>query len=224
MLCLLPYWLIDTHGEPPLAANAHYTVDPASRVLRREAPIDEWKRDDEEHKKESESTMRKIPLALLMATMLSACSPQYDWRDYRGNDAPYAVMFPGKPASQTRAIKLDNLDVDMTMTATEVDGVVFAVGSAQLADASRSPAALEAMKTALVKNIGATVTKSTASAVGGQTTLDVEAKGSQNGEPMLLIGRFIAKDRRIYQVVVMGREKNIVRDTVETWFSSFKLN
>lgn len=168
--------------------------------------------------------MKKISLVLLMAAALTACSPQYDWRDYRSNDAPYAVLFPGKPASQTRSVKLGDLDVNMTMTAAEVDGVVFAVGSAQLADAAQTPAAIEAMKTALVKNIGATVTKSAASATGAQTVLDVEAKGSQNGEPMLLIGRFIAKDKRIYQVIVMGREKNVVLDTVETWFSSFKLN
>ena len=167
--------------------------------------------------------MKKFTLALLMAAALSACSPQYDWRDYRANDAPYAVLFPAKPASQTRAIKLGELDVNMTMTAAEVDGVVFAVGSAQLADAARAPAALEAMKTALVNNIAATVTKSAASASGAQTVLDVEAKGNRNGEPMLLIGRFIAKEKRVYQVIVMGREKNIVRDTVETWFSSFKL-
>lgn len=167
--------------------------------------------------------MKKFTLALLMTAALSACSPQYDWRDYRASDAPYAVLFPAKPASQTRAIKLGELDVNMTMTAAEVDGVVFAVGSAQLADAARAPAALEAMKTALVNNIAATVTKSAASASGAQTVLDVEAKGNRNGEPMLLIGRFIAKDKRVYQVIVMGREKNIVRDTVETWFSSFKL-
>ena len=168
--------------------------------------------------------MKKFTLALLMAAALSACSPQYDWRDYRANDAPYAVLFPAKPASQTRTVKLGELDVSMTMTAAEVDGVVFAVGSAQLADAARAPAALEAMKTALVNNIAATVTKSAASASGAQTVLDIEAKGSRNGEPMLLIGRFIAKDKRIYQVIVMGREKSIVRDTVETWFASFKLN
>lgn len=168
--------------------------------------------------------MKKFCLALMAAAALSACSPQYDWRDYRSNDAPYAVLFPSKPASQTRAIKLGQLEVSMTMTAAEVDGVVFAVGSAQLADAAQTPAALEAMKTALVNNIGASVTQSKASASGAQRVLDVEAKGNQNGEPMLLIGRFIAKDKRVYQVIVMGREKNIVRDTTETWFSSFKLN
>jgi hypothetical protein len=41
---------------------------------------------------------------------------------------------------------------------------------------------------------------------------------------MRLIGRFIAKDKRIYQVIVMGRDKNIVQDEVETYLSSFKLN
>ena len=164
---------------------------------------------------------RAVLLPLVLAASLSACSPQYDWRDYRSNDAPYAVLFPGKPASQTRTIKLDQLDVSMTMTAAEVDGVIFAVGSAQVPDAAQAPAAVEAMKTALVKNIGATITSSKTRAAG---TLDVEASGSRNGEPMRLIGRFIAKDKRIYQVVVMGRSKNMVQDTVETYLSSFKLN
>jgi hypothetical protein len=165
--------------------------------------------------------MKHISLALLLLATLSACSPQYDWRDYRSNDAPYAVLFPGKPATQTRNIKLDQLDVSMTMTAAEVDGVIFAVGSAQVPDAAQASAAVEAMKTALVKNIGATVTSSTSPAAG---TLDVEASGSQNGEAMRLIGRFIAKDKRIYQVIVMGRARNMVQDTVDTYLSSFKLN
>ncbi|RFP22690.1 hypothetical protein D0T25_09340 [Duganella sp. BJB488] len=168
--------------------------------------------------------MKKISLALMLAAALSACSPQYDWRDYRSSDAPYAVLFPGKPASQTRSIQLDTLAVNMTMTAAEVNGVIFAVGSAQLPDAAQGPAAIEAMKTALVSNIGATVTSNKSSADGRQATLDVEAKGSQNGETMRLIGHFIARDKRIYQVIVMGRDKNIVQDTVETYLSSFKLN
>ncbi|MBV6324239.1 hypothetical protein [Duganella violaceipulchra] len=168
--------------------------------------------------------MKKISLALLLATALSACSPQYDWRDYRSTDAPYAVLFPGKPASQTRSIQLDTLSVDMTMTAAEVDGVIFAVGSAQLPDAAQGPAAIAAMKTALVNNIGATVTSSKSSADARQATLDVEAKGSQNGEALRLIGHFIARDKRIYQVIVMGRDQHIVQDQVETYLSSFKLN
>jgi len=168
--------------------------------------------------------MKRWTLALLAAVALSACSPKYDWRDYHSKDAPYSVLFPGKPASATRPVQLGALKVDMTMTATEIDGVVFAVGSARLADAAQAPAAIEAMKTALVNNIGATVTSSKAGASGAQTTLDVDAKGAQNGESMRLVGRFISKGQRVYQVVVMGQAQHIVPDTVDTYLSSFKLD
>ncbi|MRW94895.1 hypothetical protein GJ699_33600 [Duganella sp. FT80W] len=154
----------------------------------------------------------KLPLALLLAATLSACSPKYDWRDYRSNDAPYAVLFPAKPATQTRSIKLDQLDVNMTMSAADIDGVVFAVGSAQLADAAQAPAAVEAMKAAMVNNIHGTVTRS--------TPQEIDASGSN----MRLIGRFLSKDRRIYQVVVIGSPQKIEAESVDTFFSSFKLH
>jgi hypothetical protein len=160
--------------------------------------------------------MRQLPLAVLLALTLSACSPKYDWRDYRSEDAPYSVLFPGKPAKQTRAVKLGQLEVSMTMTAAEIDGVVFAIGSAQLADAAQAPAAIAAMQTAMVNNIGGTLTSNKLLANGAQ---EVDA----SGKTMRLTGRFITKDRRVYQVVVIGAPQKIEADTVETFFSSFKL-
>lgn len=162
-----------------------------------------------------------IPLTLMLALTLTACSPKYDWRDYRSSDAPYAVLFPGKPATQTRNIKLDQQDVSMTMSAAEVDGVVFAVGSAQLADAAQAPAAVEAMKKAMVNNINATITGSKTLANGAQ---EIDASGSGNGRPMRMVGRFLAKDQRIYQVVVIGPAQQISGEPVDTFLTSFKLN
>ncbi len=163
----------------------------------------------------------KRTLPLILAMLLSACSPKYDWRDYRSNDAPYAVLFPGKPSTQSRSIKLDQLDVSMTMSAADIDGVIFAVGSAQLADAAQAPAAVEAMKTAMLKNINATITSSKTLANGA---LEVDASGTEKGRTMRLIGRFIAKEKRIYQVVVIGPAQNIEADSVETFLTSFKQN
>ncbi len=163
----------------------------------------------------------KHTMPLLLALLLSACSPKYDWRDYRSNDAPYAVLFPSKPATQTRSIKLDQLDVSMTMSAADIDGVIFAVGSAQLADAAQAPAAVEAMKTAMVNNINASITSSKTLANGA---LEVDASGTEKGRSMRLIGRFIAKEKRIYQVVVIGPAQNIEADSVETFLTSFKQN
>ena len=182
------------------------------------------------------SGMRKISLPLmattLLATMLvSACSPKFNWRDYRSNDAPYTVQFPGKPAQQTRTVDLDGQQVSLTMAATEIDGTTFAVASGELPDAAHAQMAMQAMKTAMVKNIDGVVSSDKVSAVssgnaGGvqQTSIDIEAKGRQNGASMLLSGKFIAKDKRVYQVIVVGHEKQVVRDTVDTFISSFKLN
>ena len=159
----------------------------------------------------------------LLALVLSACDPHYNWRDYRSKDAPYSVLLPGKPATHTRDVRLGELPVRMTMTAAEVDDVVFAVGSAELTDTAQAPAALLAMQTALARNIGATITSQATVADGAQTTVSIEAKGMRNGEPTLLIGRFIARDRRVYQVVVMGAERHIAREQVATFLDSFKL-
>ncbi|MBV7538028.1 hypothetical protein KW842_19830 [Duganella sp. sic0402] len=160
--------------------------------------------------------MHTLPLALLLAVTLTACSPKYDWRDYRSKDAPYAVLFPGKPATQTRSVKLDKLDASMTMTACDIDGVIFAIGSAQLPAAAQAPAAIAAMQTAMLNNIGGAVTSS--------KTLDGGAREvDASGKSMRLVGRFIASERRVYQVVVIGPPQKIEAETVETFFSSFKI-
>ena len=119
--------------------------------------------------------MRPLPNRILLAAALSAlllaCSPQYNWRDYSSDVAPFRVMFPDKPSTHKRTIDLDGLKVEMTMTAAEVNGATFAVGSAQAPDTASAEKALSAMKTALVRNIGATVKSEKASkaaqAIGG---------------------------------------------------------
>ena len=170
-------------------------------------------------------------LAALASLFLAACSPQFNWRDYSSQNAPFRVMFPDKPATHTRTIDLNGLKVDMAMTAADVEGTMFAVGTAEAPDAAQAEAALSAMKTALVKNIGATVTSEKASAAstaaGSATkrraTIDIEARGTQKGESMRLVGHFESRDKRFYQVIVMGKEKDLSKENIDMFMSSFKL-
>lgn len=169
--------------------------------------------------------------AFSASILLMACSPKYDWRDYRSPDAPYRVMFPGKPATYTRSVNLDGLKVDMTMTATEIEGAMYAVGSAQAPDAAKARSALDAMKIALVRNIGATTAteKSTATSVaspGASSSVlasDISANGVLNGVPMRLVGHFETRGNRFFQVVVIGPAKSIEQEPTEQFISSFKL-
>jgi hypothetical protein len=170
-------------------------------------------------------------VASLAALALAACNPAYNWRDYSSSDAPFSVMFPDKPSTHTREIDVGGMKVSMTMTAAQVEGTTFAVGSAEAPDAARAQAALEAMKLALVKNIGGTISsekqvRSAAGSLAGTTqggAIDIEASGMQKGTPMRLVAHFEARDKRFYQVIVMGRAKGMTRENVEMFMSSFKL-
>ncbi|WP_426194203.1 hypothetical protein [Massilia sp. DWR3-1-1] len=172
--------------------------------------------------------LSRLLLALAVSLTILACSAANNLRDYSSPDAPYRIMFPDKPSVHKRTIDLDGLKVEMTMTAVDRDGTMYAVGSAEAPDAARASAALGAMKTALVRNIGATVTREKASAQsssasGQRAALDVEASGTRNGAPIKLIGHFEAREKRFYQVIVMGKEQAMPAEQVEQFMSSFKL-
>ena len=183
------------------------------------------------------SDMRKFSLPSVLtvfaaACILSACSPKFDWRDYRSVDAPYSSLFPGKPVTFTRPIDLNGVQVSMTMTATDVDGSTFAIGSALLPDTASAPAALAAMKIALTNNMAGSVNggkpalmpAESGSITGDKTDIPVEARGMQNGTPILLVGRLVAKGQRIYQVIVVAKENQVSRENIDMFLASFKLN
>jgi hypothetical protein len=176
-------------------------------------------------------SLRPILASALAALALAACNPTFNWRSYNSPHAPYTVMFPDKPASHTRSVNLNGLVVNMTMTAVDINGTMFAVGTAEAPDEAAARAALPAMKMALVKNIGATITRektgtSTAaagSAVPAGPTLDIEANGQNRGEPMRLVGHFAASGKRFYQVIAMGKARDLTPENVDMFMSSFKL-
>jgi hypothetical protein len=168
--------------------------------------------------------------------ILSACTPKFDWREVRGSDAPFVVLMPAKPLTLSRSVNLAGTPITMTMTAAEIDGVSFAVGSAELPDPAQAQAALSAMQTALVKNINGAIRHQKSSAVAqssgtaaSQTkAIEIEARSepvaASGGQAWLLLARFIAQDRRVYQAVVLGRANAVSRDAADIFLTSFKLN
>lgn len=174
------------------------------------------------------SLSRLCWLALLL---LAGCSPSLNWRQVQGVDAPFVVLLPAKPATLSRRIDLDGIQVTMSMTAAEVDGVTFAVGSVVLPDAALAPKALQAMKLALVRNINGSIQSeqatAAAQAAGTSSSVDVVATGTldRGNVPARLLARFAARDQRVYQIIVVGSGSAmhaIGTDAAETFFTSFK--
>ncbi|MGB9110939.1 MAG: hypothetical protein WCC39_19800 [Telluria sp.] len=161
---------------------------------------------------------------LLIGVLLGACSPKYNWRDYASPDAPYRVMFPGKPASVTRTIDLDGTPASMTMTAADVDGATIAVGAAEAADEAQARAAVPAMMKAMMRNIGADDTRNKVHAdAAGRTVGEIDTAGKVNGAPVHLVGRFEARGKRFYQVIVLGKPNAMPPEQVEQFLTSFTL-
>jgi hypothetical protein len=140
-------------------------------------------------------------------------------------------MFPDKPATLSREIDLNGLKVKMSMAAAEVEDTIFAVGSGEAPTEEQAEAALQAMKVALVRNIGATIRsekpgKSSAAPQAGPArakAIDVVADGTRRGRPMRLVARLESRNKRFYQVIVIGQPDRASGENVEMFLSSFKL-
>jgi hypothetical protein len=173
--------------------------------------------------------MRKHSLLAIpfLATLLLACSPQFNWREFTSTDAAWQVTFPDKPATVSRTIDLDGMQTTMTMTAAEVGDTLFAVGQAEVPDAAAAGAGLTAMQTGLVRNINGTVTRTasaTASSNGAtRMTRDIDATGSRDGKAVRLVAHFEARGRSLYQVVVVGPASALTPERTEQFVGSFKV-
>lgn len=176
------------------------------------------------------SSSRVALLCVGTVLLLAACSPKFNWRQVQGNDAPFSVLLPAKPSTFSREIDLNGLKLNMTMTATEIDDTVFAVGSAKITDPDQASAALQAMKIALVKNISGSVTSETSTAVatsnpqnsGQSMTLEALGAPENGGQPKVLFAHLQSKGQYIYQVIVIGPQKTVMRENVDMFLESFK--
>lgn len=164
-------------------------------------------------------------LALALA-LLAGCSPHFNWREFTSKDASYQVLFPGKPSTASRDIDLDGMKTSMTMSAAEVDDVVFVVGQAEASGVAAASAALTAMQTGLVRNIGGTVTRSASSTAtnnaGTRISRDIDVTGQRNGQPVRMVAHFESRGRSLYQVVVVGPAHAITPEQTEQFIRSFK--
>lgn len=181
--------------------------------------------------------------AALLATLLAACTPTFDWRDVTSNDGGYRVALPGKPQTVTRDIDLPPAAgarrLAMTMTSAGVGPTMFAVGTARLpADVARDAAAVGAtmawFRAGLLRNIGAEAARDgeapTALADGRalRGAIAFEARGrvaSPRGQaqPARLAARIYVVDDRLYQVVAMGAADDLPDTALDTFFASFRL-
>ncbi len=169
---------------------------------------------------------RRNFIALILLLSVSACSPHWNWREIRSDDGPVSILLPAKPTSHAGEIDLNGNKVTMFMTATEVNGVNFALGIIAIDDTAMHADALMTMQTAMVRNINGEIrTQKTVKLEGGITAHEIMASGriGNANMPVLMAARFASKGKWVVQAVAVGPEKNLPQEAIETFLGSLIL-
>jgi hypothetical protein len=173
---------------------------------------------------------------IALGFVATACNPTFNWREFRSSDG-FAVMFPGRPQTVSREVKLPDGSVQMSMTSTGIGPTLFAVGVAQLpaglsADTAARERTIGHMRDALTRNVGAGQVKTSAAALpipaGDSRKLlaaqTAEAIGQdKGGRAVQLAARLFIVDDRLFQVVALGAKDELSPEALDTFFASFRL-
>lgn len=177
--------------------------------------------------------LRKHSLWWLGFLLLAGCSPTYNWREVRPADLPVSVMLPGKPSSLTQRIRLDGMDLVMSMTGAQADDQPFTVACVTLPDDQPGTAerVLAAMRAGMLRNIGGTEERAQAVTVrridpqgqarGERPGVQLVASGRAQGRPLRMHALFVADGRRACQLVALGAD--LPEDEVKVFVDSLKL-
>jgi hypothetical protein len=170
---------------------------------------------------------RRVIFIIIQACwFLTACSPEYNWRTVSNTAWGYTATFPDKPVQVSRTLSLIGLQVPLTLHATRVNNLYFAVGTVPMIGnlEGQGTALRNALAQALINNIG-----------GGQAILKpiqwlgkpaqvMFAKGTlPNGLEAFVEARFFEHQGLLYEVLVMGAAKKSTPDILTSWFGGFSL-
>ena len=156
-------------------------------------------------------------MALLLAAgvvLLGACSPKLDWREARPADAGLQLMFPCKPAVQTRAEPGAPASTPaaapqaLGLAVCTADDVSFSLAWAELGDPAQLGPALREMRTSLLARLQAQGNPTLPLTLSGMTPSDaaVQQRFEYQAAGQLREGHVavFARGLRLYQLVLLG--------------------
>jgi len=168
-------------------------------------------------------------LSVLVALiLLTACSPKFDWREAHDSVAPGTILMPGKPSQLSRPITIGQHAVTMHMSATQVDHLKFALGAAQMPDATQAQLSMAVIKNTLLQNLSGQIIreKTGVTNVAGVAAFCTEFEATSASPATRMVARLVARGDWVYQVLVVGPAQEMDqpqnREATETFLNSFK--
>jgi hypothetical protein len=166
---------------------------------------------------------------LLLAVVLSACSPTFNWREARLEATPLQALMPCKPETAQRSVPLLGSPIELHLLACEAGGLQFAIAWAELGAAAQVPQALAAWRSASLQSIGVRSLPgdeaSTAWAVlvpGAPQAFGVQASGQNPaGGAVQTRAVYFARGTQVFQAAVYG--ERLPAEALDAFFGGLRL-
>lgn len=159
----------------------------------------------------------RAAIEVVVLSVLSACAPEYDWRELKSAEGAFSALMPAKPAFEERPLAHSS-DIIMRLWSAQVADSVFGIGYADYPTAGAQ--LLDATRDALVANMRGHVVEERPVAQYG---LDGREFTAESGD-VELKARLFVSGRRLYQVAVLGRKSSLSAPgaDVDLFLSSFR--
>ena len=74
----------------------------------------------------------QVCTAFIAAVLLSACSPQLNWRTVQSPEQKYTALFPGKPDKLDRSVSFEGQELKQTLEAVKIEQDIYSISSIQV--------------------------------------------------------------------------------------------
>ena len=166
------------------------------------------------------SPVPRIARLLLVGwlSLTAACTPTLDWREVRPEGAGLSLMFPCKPANDTRDVQMQGKLVRTHLQACKVADQSFALSFSDLGDPVLVGPALQQMRESLLVKLSPKQSDPAASAVSlkvqGMTpnpqALSQSLSGQfPDGSRAFGVVAVFARGTTVYEAIVLGARRDL---------------
>lgn len=169
----------------------------------------------------------RVAAALCLVFATSACSPTLDWREFRSPESGISLLFPCRPASQARTVRIAGQSVRLQLHACRAGDVTWALAEADMGAPAGVAAALDDLRALAVGNLagqaGPEVTFDVPGATPSPRALRCDVVGKlPDGLPVSEHVGVFAVGTMVAQVTALGA--SLQAESVNSFFASARIH
>jgi hypothetical protein len=158
--------------------------------------------------------------------LCAACTPTLNWREIRPEGSGAIALFPCKPSSHVRTVRIGSTPASMALYACTAGGVTYALAHADLGDPHLVGPALSELRASTAANLSAEARADGEIQVPGMTPNAQAGRIRMtgilpSGEAAQAAAGFFVKGTRVFQATAVGPKLDA--QALETYLGGLKL-